>query len=125
VYLYTSVEKLERAKTVHGERAFEKCRIVLGDSISTQSGAVREKGVDALLVADLVYHAASKNCQYAVVYSNDSDFIFAIRRVEDFGCKTSIIAVVSEAPERLSSACDEDVFLSKEFLLSSGWATAL
>lgn len=122
VYIYTTAKKLEKAKSVHGESAFRGCRVVLGDSVETQSGVIREKGVDALLVADLIYHAASRNCQYAVVFSNDSDFSFALKRVEDFGCKTAIVAVVHEAAARLSESCDDYVFLSKQFLIESKWA---
>jgi len=125
VYIYTTTEKLERAKEVHGESAFTGCRIVFGDSVETHSGAKREKGVDALLVADLVYHAASRNCQYAVVFSNDSDFSFALKRVEDFGCKTAVVSVVNQAPSRLSESCDDYHFLPKELLIQSNWASAL
>jgi hypothetical protein len=31
----------------------------------------------------------------------DTDFVQAIRRVEDFGCRTSVIGICSDVPERL------------------------
>ena len=76
-------------------------RVVLGHGIPTKDGNIREKAVDALLVADLIYHAASRNCDYAVLVSMDTDFVQAIRRVEDFGCRTSVIGICSDVPDRL------------------------
>jgi uncharacterized LabA/DUF88 family protein len=93
----------------------------VGASVARGDGSVKEKGVDALLVADLVYHAATRNCQFAAVFSCDADFTFALKRVEDFGCKTAVVAVGNQAPQLLRDACDEYYFLSKEFLLQSGY----
>lgn len=125
VYFYTSEEKLNKAKLIHGEEAFGRCRIVLGHSIARGDGSIKEKGVDALLVADLVYHAATKNCQYAVVFSNDSDFTFAIKRVEDFGCKTAIVSTVQKAPDRLIAACDDYYHIDKETIIKRGWGSEI
>ncbi len=125
VYFYTSEEKLEKAKQVHGAHAFDRCRVVLGHTVQRGNGALKEKGVDALLVADLVYHAASRNCQYSVVFSNDTDFVFAIKRVEDFGCKTAIVSTFNQASERLINACDDYYHLSKEAILERGWGAEL
>lgn len=116
VYLYTSQEKLDAAKQLHGENCFSGCRVVLGDSVPLDNGGHREKGVDALLVADLVYHAAMKNFQYAVVISNDSDFAVALKRVEDFGCRTGLVSVIKKAPQRLIDACDDFQFFTADNL---------
>src|SRR5688572_23994359 len=88
VYLYTIQQELDRAAPIHGNTITEGVRIRLGTGIPLDDGNVREKGVDALLVADLIYHAAMKNLDYALLVSADTDFSEAIRRVEDFGCKT-------------------------------------
>lgn len=119
VYLYTSQEKLNAAKKLHGENCFSGCRVVLGDSVPLDNGGHREKGVDALLVADLVYHAAMKNFQYAVVISNDSDFAVALKRVEDFGCRTGLVSVIKKAPQRLIDACDDFKFFTADNLSAS------
>ena len=116
VYFYTSKEKLEEAKLAHGNDCLAGCRVVLGDSVELQNGSFREKGVDALLVADLVYHAASKNFQYAVVISNDSDFGVALKRVEDFGCRTGLVSVMEKTPQRLIEACDDFMFWDTDHL---------
>lgn len=79
-YLYTSPPHLEAAKLVHGESAFDNTRVVLGDAIRTRDGNWKEKGVDALLVADLVYHAAVKNFDYAILVSCDTDFCRALKK---------------------------------------------
>lgn len=116
VYFYTSQEKLDEARQIHGADCLSGCRIVLGDSVKLKNGSFREKGVDALLVADLVYHAASKNFQYAVVISNDSDFGVALKRVEDFGCRTGLVSLVEKAPQRLIDACDDFSFWQVDYL---------
>lgn len=122
VYVYTTQEKLDDAKQRHGQDCFSGCRVVLGDSVHLGNGKYREKGVDALLVADLVYHAAMKNFQYALVVSNDSDFAVALKRVEDFGCRTGLLSVIKKAPERLINACDDFIFITNEKLLERGLA---
>ena len=121
-YFYTTSEKLAKANETHGAAFLDGCRAVLGDSVPTGDGKIREKGVDALLVADLVYHAAQKNCSYAVVISNDSDFAHALERVEDFGCNTGLIALGTPAVDRLQNACDDYSFVSFEALQKQGWA---
>lgn len=123
VYVYTTQEKLDAAKQCHGQECFSDCRVVLGDSIPLENGSHREKGVDALLVADLVYHAAMKNFQYAVVISNDSDFAVALKRVEDFGCRTGLVSVIKKAPQRLIEACDDFTFFTGDELLRIGVAS--
>lgn len=121
VYFYTSEDKLEKAKKVHGENAFSNCRVILGHTVERGDGSKKEKGVDALLVADIVYHAAMKNCQYAVVFSNDTDFVFAIKRVEDFGCKTAVVSTFRTASERLINTCDDYSHLDKDTIIKRGW----
>jgi len=124
-YFYTTADKLKKARETHGPHFPDGCRIVLGDSVPLGNGKFREKGVDALLVADLVYHAAQKNCSYAVVVSNDSDFTHAIKRVEDFGCNTGVLAIGTVAADRVQDSCDNYHFLSAEVMLKRGWATEL
>jgi uncharacterized LabA/DUF88 family protein len=122
--LYTAEEKLQVAVAYHGTQLAEGCRVVFGHSVATGSGDARERGVDALLVADLVYHAAQRNCQYAALFTDDQDFLFALERVEDFGCKTPLVALCEEAAESLKAACDDYWFLPAAWLVSKGWATA-
>src|SRR5262245_53648629 len=86
---------------LHGSKFTNDVRVVLGHGIPTKDGNIREKAVDALLVADLIYHAASHKSDYAVLGSMDTDFVQAIRRVEDFGCRTSVIGICSNVPDRL------------------------
>ncbi|MBI4185777.1 NYN domain-containing protein [Candidatus Berkelbacteria bacterium] len=122
MYLYTIRAYLDRAKTLHGSRISQEIRLIFGEGIPTESGQIREKGVDALLVADLVYHAAVRNFDYALVVSTDTDFVQALHRVEDFGCRTGVLAVCTEVPERLAQACDESQTLPKDSLLRNNWA---
>lgn len=81
------------------------------------SGEPKEKGVDALLVADLIYHAAQKNMDYAQLVAIDLDFVFAIRRVEDFGCRSAVLAFGQEAPEGLRKSSYDYRFIGKDELV--------
>lgn len=121
VTIYTTEPEWNRGTEEHGERLWKNCRRVFGDSVASTKGA-KEKGVDALLVADLVYHAASKNMDFAVLVSQDTDFRFALKRVEDFGCRTGLIAFCDPANDRLRMDCDKYYELSKAHLVSTGWA---
>jgi uncharacterized LabA/DUF88 family protein len=69
-----------------------------------------------MLVADLVYHAAVRNIDYAVLVSADTDFVRAIKRVEDFGCRTAVVGVCAEVPTRLKEATDRVLEYSAAFL---------
>jgi uncharacterized LabA/DUF88 family protein len=122
VYLYTIDQHLTQAKQFHKDFITAEIRIVLGEGIPTQDGNVKEKGVDALLVADLVYHAAVKNYDYALVVSTDTDFVQAVKRVEDFGCRTGVLGVCSDIPARLKKACDETHILTEKQMLDNNWA---
>ncbi len=123
IYLYTVEQHLAKAKTFHGDGFFDGIRGCLsGDGIATADGNVKEKGVDALLVADLIYHAATRNCEYTLVVTADTDFVHALRRVEDFGCGTGVLALCAEAPQRLRNACDQCFEMTAGQMLERGWA---
>jgi uncharacterized LabA/DUF88 family protein len=124
IYMYTIREHLERAQAIHGTHLTDGIRLVLGEGVPTGDGNVKEKGVDALLVADLVYHAAVKNLDYALVVSTDTDFVQALHRVEDFGCRTGVLSLCSELPPRLKEACDEAESRRPEDLVRQNWANA-
>jgi uncharacterized LabA/DUF88 family protein len=121
IYLYTTEPHFEKAKKDYGDKAFEAIRVVFGDAVPTDKG-VKEKGVDALLVADLVYHAAAKNYDYAVLVSTDADFAHALKRVEDFGCRTGVVSVCANVPRLLGEAADEVFEANEDMLLSNKWA---
>ena len=123
VYLYTVKEQLLRAKKIHGPNFCDEIRIVLGEGVRRKDGNIKEKGVDALLVADMVYHAASRNCEYALVVTADTDFVYVLRRVEDFGCRTALLSVCCQAPDLLREACDDYYEADSSFLISTHIAT--
>jgi uncharacterized LabA/DUF88 family protein len=120
-YLYTSQPHYDRARGMHDAEFDRGVRLVLGDAIPTGDGNYREKGVDALLVADLVYHAAARNCDQALLVSVDTDFARALSRVEDFGCRTMVMGVgVEEVPARLIAAADVDIIPLENGLRDAG-----
>jgi uncharacterized LabA/DUF88 family protein len=122
-YFYSVAQQLAKAKRDHGEAFLDGVRVVLGEGVVLNDGNIKEKGVDALLVADLIYHAASRNCEYALVVTVDTDFVYALRRAEDFGCRTAVMAVGVAAPTRLREACDDCFELSIDEMLRNKWAS--
>ena len=121
-YLYTIQEHLERAVQRHGNSFLSEIRVVLGHGVPTKDGNVKEKGVDALLVADLVYHAASRNVDYTVLVSTDTDFVHALRRVEDFGCRTAVVGICADVPARLREHSDTHLVITADQLEQGGLA---
>lgn len=119
IYLYSIQQHVEAALQRHGAQSLDGIRVVFGDAIPTSGGNLKEKGVDALLVADLVYHAASRNCDYAVLVSSDTDFARAIKRVEDFGCRTAVVGICADVPDRLKQNCDRSYFVTADNILTS------
>ncbi len=117
IYLYTVKEQVDKALQVHGPTCFEGIRVVLGDGIPT-SGGIKEKAVDALLVADLIYHAASRNCDGAVLISHDTDFVYAIKRVEDFGCRSAVGGICQELSDRLKIAADRNFTVTADAMVA-------
>jgi len=67
---------------------------------------MKEKAVDTSLVADLVYHAAVRNLDHALVVTADQDFSRAISRVEDFGCTTTLCCPSDSIPTHLARVAD-------------------
>ncbi|MGH8727043.1 MAG: NYN domain-containing protein [Burkholderiales bacterium] len=86
----------------------------MSDPVNLFQLAQEEKGVDALLVADMVYHAAAKNYDYALLISVDADFAHPLRRVEDFGCRTGVVAVCCELPDLLNQIADHTYLAHKD-----------
>lgn len=119
IYLYTIQEHLDRAVKRHGSKFTDGIRVVLGHGIPTKDGNIKEKAVDALLVADLIYHAASRNCDYAVLVSTDQDFVRAISRVEDFGCRTAVVGICSGVPDLLVKNSDQHFIIPQEHLVNN------
>jgi len=55
--------------------------------------------------------------------SVDTDFEFAIKRVEDFGCRTSVLGVFADVPERLRNACDQTMQVKRKEMIRQNLAT--
>lgn len=119
ICFYTVPKHFNDAKQRHGPEFFEGIRVIFGDEIPRDGGNVKEKAVDALLVADLIYHAAARNYNYAVLVSVDTDFVYAINRVEDFGCRSAVLGICADIPDRLKAGCDEHQTISAATIIAS------
>jgi uncharacterized LabA/DUF88 family protein len=125
VYLYTSKPHWEKALETHEHGFNDNVRHVFGDAIAKADGNFKEKGVDAMLVADLIYHAAARNISVAALVSVDTDFAHAIRRVEDFGCRTAVLGICAAISERLREAADHAEEYDEQLLMKTQWGRPL
>jgi hypothetical protein len=50
------------------------------------------------------------------------DFVCTLRRAEDLGCRTGVLAICAEAPQRLRNGCDECFKVTPDQMLRDGWA---
>jgi hypothetical protein len=64
-YCYTTEPEITKASTEHEAGFDDEVRVVYGEAVRKADGNYKEKGVDALLVADLIYYAAVKNIEFA------------------------------------------------------------
>jgi uncharacterized LabA/DUF88 family protein len=122
VYVYTTEYHLVKAREFHSPGLTDGVQVVLGDEIPMKGGTPKEKGVDALLVADLIYHAAQRNYDQAILVSVDTDFVHVIKRVQDFGCKTAVMGICASVPQRLKNVADEVFEQDGSVLYSRGIA---
>lgn len=123
LYFYTSYPTCDPLMKLHDPNAFEGIKLVLGQAVLLKDGNRKEKGVDALLVADLIYHAASRNCECAILVSTDTDFAHAIKRVDDFGCRSVVVSICADPPDRLAMNADRAVTITADQLVKVQLAT--
>ncbi len=78
----------------------------LGRLVPTADGSVQERGVDVLLASDLVYYAARKIFDTAIVVTEDGDFSPVLDRVKDLGRCVEIAAFNDSQNIQLIRAAD-------------------
>ncbi|MEM7064092.1 MAG: NYN domain-containing protein [Cyanobacteria bacterium P01_B01_bin.77] len=118
-FFYTCEPHLAWFENEHEQDILQTSKVVLGFAIPTGGGNYSEKGVDVHLVSDMVYHAAMKNYDYALIVTTDQEFVPVIERVQDLGCQTGVLSLFRPVPRELQNMCDEAFSLSKEQLLSN------
>ncbi|EKV02337.1 hypothetical protein Lepto7375DRAFT_4561 [Leptolyngbya sp. PCC 7375] len=118
-FFYTCEPHLASLESEHGEDILQTSKVVLGYAIPIGGGNYSEKGVDVHLVSDMVYHAAMKNYDYALIVTSDQEFVPVIERVQDLGCQAGVLSLFRPVPRELQNVCDEAFSLSKEQLISN------
>ena len=78
----------------------------LGRLYSTSDGRVHEKGMDVLFASDLVYHAAKKTFDTAIVVTEDGMYSSALENVKDFGRHVEIATFRDNQNRELVKAAD-------------------
>jgi uncharacterized LabA/DUF88 family protein len=83
----------------------------------TKSETFQQKGVDVLLAVDLAALSASKDIQYAVLVSSDSDLAPAVYAAKASGCVVFLAdGEHTSASDELRLACDERIIIGKELV---------
>lgn len=118
-FFYTCEPHLAYLENEHSREIFQTSKVILGYAIPTGEGNYTAKGVDIHLVADMVYHAAMGNYDYALLVTSDQEFVPVIERVQDLGCQAGILSLFRPAPRELQNICDESFSLSQDELISN------
>ena len=118
-FFYTCEPHLAWFENEHEDSMLQTSKVTLGYAIPTGGGNYSAKGVDVHLVADMVYHAAMKNYDYALLMTTDQEFVPVIERVQDLGCQVGVLSLFRSVPKELENVCDEAFSLSREQLLSN------
>jgi uncharacterized LabA/DUF88 family protein len=85
----------------------------LGRLAPTTDGNVQERGVDVLFASDLVYYAARKTFDTAIVVTEDGDYSPALDRVKELGPRVEIATFNDSQSRELIRAADVRISLDE------------
>lgn len=87
---------------------------VLGDDGST---TFQQKGVDVMLVADMVYLASNRLINHVILLAPDADYVPAVRMVKDLGVVVHLVHGSNLAANtEMRKECDERIELDPDFV---------
>ena len=92
----------------------------LGRLIPTSDGGFQERGVDILMAADMLYYAARKVYDTAIVVTEDGDFFPLLENVKGLGAHVEIAAFLDSPSRDLLRAAD--VFIPLDAVLDKNGA---
>lgn len=79
-------------------------------------GVTVEKGIDVMLVTDLINFAWSDRYDVAILVSGDSDFAYALQAVKNLGKYIEVAYFESNVSKDILDAADNKHLIDKEFL---------
>ena len=79
-------------------------------------GVTVEKGIDVMLVTDLLNFAWSDRYDVAILVSGDSDFAYALQAVKNLGKYIEVAYFESNVSKDILEAADNKHLINKEFL---------
>ncbi|MDD3160099.1 MAG: NYN domain-containing protein [Candidatus ainarchaeum sp.] len=112
---YDNVEK--RIKDAKDRSDFcESCKNKIQDflKIAGLTKISHEKGVDVMLVTDMIKNAFQDKFQTALLFSGDADFIPAIELVKNLKKDVINIHLYSGSARELRLACDNHILVGKD-----------
>jgi len=98
-------------------KEFEDVKLNIDDVL--KFGNKVEKGVDVNLAIDLVTFAFENKYDIAILISNDSDFVPAVKKAQNYGKKVYNVKFPKCDAHHLSKTCDKTIFINdiNDFLL--------
>ena len=87
----------------------------LGGTKLAQGGVPVEKGIDVMLVTDLLHFAWNDLYDIAVLVSGDSDFAYALQAIKNMGKHVEVAYFESNVSKDLLAVADDKHLLSREF----------
>lgn len=96
----------------------------LGSTKLASGGVTVEKGVDVMLVTDLLHFASNDLYDVAVLVSGDSDFAYALQAVKNMGKHVEVAYFESNVSKDLLAVADNKHLLDRNFFRDL-WARKL
>lgn len=78
-----------------------------------------QKGVDSLLVTDMLKMAYNDNYDTAILVSGDADFACAVEAVKDNGQHVEVASFATLQSYQLYQMCDKSITLNKAYLITT------
>lgn len=80
--------------------------LILGKLVPFREGGFREKGVDTRMASEILYRAAVKSYETALVITDNPDFVPVISQVKDLGVSVELFLFRDAQPRELVSVAD-------------------
>lgn len=112
---YNNIEK--RANQAKEKCNFcEKCILKVDEflKVAGLNKMSREKGIDVMLVADLVKNAFQEKYETALLFTGDADFVPAVELVQTLKKEVVNIHTYAGSSAELRTKCDSHILISKD-----------
>ncbi len=112
---YNNIEK--RTKEAKNKCNFcEKCKKSIDDFLKVigLNKISKEKGIDVMLVVDMIKNAFQEKYDIALLFSGDADFVPAVELIQNLKKEVINIHLYSGSSAELRLKCDQHILITKD-----------